>query len=393
MVKTLDGQHRPVIDDYWPRLHRRWDPNYRWSINTRYYPVVCWRMCTPRMDVLFSDWAILVMKTKGLAEEVHSDHEAHYLDVRWDGDNFWVVTQNKGVWIMSADGEILRKIDRSDGLPPYDVRDVLEPFAPGKALMVGVFDQPIRSWCAMIDTSKKPCVDVFHEATTRRESGPIRVPGPRLEYGFMPSHIISHKTGEEGPTYFLVAKQDYLPPMLINGDTLEVREPAQVGKNRTAYEWGALNRGNYGWGRRGTDCLAYSLPGDRLLIPKCRVYQKYRSKEKPPVVEIWQSPFQNLDKKIEYTTHCVGGTEGYVFPIGKWLYLTGDPMMRIHSETLAEEKVYKDPGSVKAQGNIWQSSAHYGIVFAQNRNDTMQHILPFRQIRILEKPEAGAVEE
>ena len=68
-------------------------------------------------------------------------------------------------------------------------------------------------------------------------------------------------------------------------------------------------------------------------------------------------------------------------------------MIRIDPETLAEEKVYKDPGSVKAKGSIWQSSAHHGIVFAWNRNDTMQHILPFRQIRILEKPEAGATAE
>lgn len=387
MVKTLDGQHRPVIDDYWPRLHHRWDPNYRWSINTRYYPVVSWRKCTSEMDVLFSDWAILVMKTKGLAEEIHSDHEAHYLDVRWDGDNFWVVTKNKGLWIMSAEGKILRTIDRSDGLPPYDVRDVLKPFAPGKALMVGVFDSPIRSWCAVIDTAEEHCVNVFHEATTRHNRQPLSDLKPTLQYAFMPKYILSHKTGEQGPTYFLVAREDYLPPMLINGDTLEVSEPARVKRNPTAYEWDALNWNNQRWDRHETDCLFSSLPGDRLLIPKCRIHQKYQSKEKPPVVEIWQSPFQNLDKKIEYTTHCVGAAGRYVFPVGRWLYVAGDPMTRINSETLVEEKVYKDPGSVKSSATFWQLSAHYGIVFSMNRNDTMQHILPFRQIRILEKPE------
>ena len=391
MVKTLDGQHRPVIDDYWPRLHQRWDPNYRWSINTRYYPVVCWRMCTPQMDVLFSDWAILVMKTKGLAEEIHSDHEAHYLDVHWDGDNFWVVTKNKGVWILSTDGEILRTIDRSDGLPPYEVRDVLKPFAPGKALMVGVFDQPIRSWCAMIDTSKEPCVHVFHEATAYREPRFIRDPKPTLEYGFMPKYIISHKTSEEGPTYFLVAKEDGRP-MLINGDRLEVREPAYVRNNPTAYEWSALNRGNVY--RHLRDCLFYCLPGVRLLIPRCRIYLMYGSIEKPPVVEIWQSPFQNLDKKIEYTTHGIGATGRYVFPVGKWLYIAGNPMIRIDPETLAEEKVYMEPGSFKTSGAVsGHPSAHYGIVFGQGRNDTVQHILPFRQVRILEEPEAGAPKE
>ncbi len=386
MVKTLDGQHRPVIDDYWPRLHRRWDPNYRWSINTKYYPVVCWRKCTSRMDVLFSDWAILVMKTKGRAEEIHSDHEAHYLDVRWDGENFWVVTKNKGLWIMSTDGEILRTIGRSDGLPPYDVRVVLKPFAPGKATMVGVFDSPIRSWCAMIDTSAEHCVNVFHEATTRHDRQPLRDLTQTLQYAFMPKYIISHKTSEEGPAYFLVAREDYLPPMLINGETLEVSEPARVKRNPTAYEWDALNWNNHRWDRHVTDCPFHSLPGDRLLIPKCRIYQKYHSKERPPVVEIWQSPFQNLDKKIEYTTHCIGATGRFVLPVRKWLYVAGDPMIRIDPETLTEEKVYKDPGSVKTGGTFWQPSAHYGIVFAQNRNDKMQHILPFRQIKILEKP-------
>ena len=393
MVKTLDGQHRPVIDDYWPRLHRRWDPDYRWSIDTRYYPVVGWRMFTPQMDVLFSDWAVLVMKTKGQAEEIHSDKDAHYLDVRWDGKNLWVVTKNKGVWIMSTEGKILRTIGQSDGLPPYDVRGVLEPFAPGKALMVGVFDRPIRSWCAMIDMSKGQCVDVFHEATARRESGPTSPTAPTLEYAFMPKHVLSHKAGETGLTYFLVAKENYLPPMLINGDTLEVREPARVKRNPTAYEWSTLNGGNERWDRRETDCMFYSLPGDRLLVPHCRIYQKYQSKEKPPVVEIWQSPFQNLDKKIEYTTHCIGATGRYVFPVGKWLYIVGDPMVRIDPETLVEQTVYKDPGSAKKGGTFWQSSAHYGIVLGWNRNDTMQHILPFRQVRILEGPETGATEE
>jgi hypothetical protein len=115
VVQTLDGQKRPVIDKYWPRLHHRWDRNYRWSINTKYYPVVGWRKCTQALDVLYSDWAILVMKTKGLAEEIHSDQDAHYLDVRFDGENLWVVTKNKGVWIMSTEGKILKTIGESNG--------------------------------------------------------------------------------------------------------------------------------------------------------------------------------------------------------------------------------------------------------------------------------------
>ena len=393
MVKTLDGQHRPVIDDDWPRLHRRWEPNYRWSIDTRYYPVVCWRRCGPQMDVLFSDWAILVMKVKGLAEEIHSDKDAHYLDVRSDGENLWVVTKNKGLWIMSTSGKILRTIDPSDGLPPYDARDVLEPFAPGKALMVGAFDRPIRSWCAIIDTSNERCVNVFHEATARHVRERKLAPEPTLECGFMPKYIISHKTGEQGPTYFVVAKQDSLPPMLINGDTLEVSEPAYVSNNPTAHEWNVLNWNNMNRKRHESDCLFYSLPGDRLLVPKCRIYQEYQSNKKPPVVEIWQSPFPNLDKKIEYTTHCIGAAGGRVFPVGKWLYISGNPMIRIDPQTLAEQKVYKDPGSAKTGGSIWQSSAHYGIVVGENRNDTMQHILPFRQVKILETPEAAAVAE
>ena len=74
-----------------------------------------------------------------------------------------------------------------------------------------------------------------------------------------------------------------------------------------------------------------------MLIGVFVIYQKYQSKEKPPVVEIRQSPFQNPDKKIQYTTHCIGAAGRYVFPVGKWLHIAGDAMIRIDPETPAEQ--------------------------------------------------------
>jgi len=393
-IKTLDGQSRPVEDD-WVQLHERWGPAYHWSKMVTHYPIVNWRACTPTLDVLWSDWAVLVMRTKGLAEEILSQPDAVFLDVLWDGRDFWVVTKLAGVWIVSTSGEILRTINADQGLPPYDQAEVLHPVAEGKALMAGSFGENRRGWCAMIDTAKEPPVEILHEATTVYSA--ISTPyDETLTQAFRPTYIHEYRSAGEGPDCYMVGRDISAGPLLVDCETLEVSEmpkyiESKLPKHVYDRKRGFLNPHEGDCDRHSRDLLFFSEGGTTVIPSRSdHLFERRSIFGLPsngwwPGVTVWPSPLDPSDtakpltRKRDYSYHVI-------LPVGRWLYLPGRmDWCRLDRETFREERVSKlRPWESYPIRPTLRTSSHYGIVFTEKTYNYMCR--PFGQIKIHEGP-------
>ena len=122
--------------------------------------------CGPDLDVFWAENTLALLREKGLLEEVPGCAKGGFLKLSWDGRNVWIVTREKGLWVMSPAGEVLAKIGAEQGLPPGDVGTLIHPLEPGKVCAVGSFGPQHRGWCAMIEFGQGGAkVNVFHRAT------------------------------------------------------------------------------------------------------------------------------------------------------------------------------------------------------------------------------------
>jgi hypothetical protein len=360
-----------------------------------HYPIVNWRACTPTLDVLWSDWAVLVMRTKGLAEEVLSRPDAVFLDVLWDGRDFWVVTKREGVWIVSISGEVRRTIDAGQGLPPYDRAEVLYPVAQGKALMAGSFGENRRGWCAMIDTAKQPPVEILHEATTVY-SATRRPEEDSVSLAFRPTFIHEYRSAGEAPDYYIVGRDISHGPLLVDCETLEVSEMPKYVESELPNHLYNRKRGFFNpdmlrCPRHSRDLLFFS-EGGTMVIPSAsdRLYGPafrfgVRSTRWRPGLTVWPSPLDPSNPAKPFTR---SRDRSYlvILPVGRWLYLPGSTIWyRLDRETFREERVYElRPRRDFRVRPVLRPSSHYGIVFTENTHDSM--CSPFAQIRIHEGP-------
>jgi hypothetical protein len=394
--------NQAAAEDDWVQLHERWGPAYHWSKTVRHYPIVNWRACTPALDVLWSDWAVLVMRTKGLAEEILSRPDAVFLDVLWDGRDFWVVTKRRGVWIVSTSGEILRTINADQGLPPYDQAEVLHPVAEGKALMAGSFGESRRGWCAMIDTAKKPPVEILHEATTVYSA--ISTPyDETFSQAFRPTFIHEHRSASEAPDYYIVGRDISYGPLLVDCETLDVSEmPKYIDSKLPKHEYNRkrdfLNPHERYCDRHSRDLLFFS-EGGTMVIPSAsdHLFERPSVFGLPfngwrPGVTVWPSPFDPSDTakpltrrwdRHNYSCHVI-------LPVGRWLYVPGTmDWYRLDRQTFREERVYalRPLGSSRLGPIVrptLRTSSHYGIVVTETTANSVYR--PFAQIKIHEGP-------
>jgi hypothetical protein len=225
-VTALTGQSWPVDDARWKSLRDRWGRAYRWSIKTDWYPIVGWRKCTETLDVLWNEWAVLVMREKGAAREILSETEPRYLDVKWDGRHLWVLTQHDGLRVVSPSGQIVYRIGQRDGLPPYERGVVMHPIQPEVVFLSGSFGEHYRGWCAIVDLRSNPPVRVIHQATEvpSHVSSSLRDGAARV---FIPFYVHEH-IGEDPMQRLLLVGQrnpqdNHQDTLFVDLRTLEVQ--------------------------------------------------------------------------------------------------------------------------------------------------------------------------
>jgi len=364
VVRALNGQSWQVDDPRWKGLRKRWGSAYRWSINTDWYPIVGWRQCTDNLDVLWNEWAVLVMREPGIAQEILSDTEPRYLDVRWDGRHLWIVTQHSGLIVVLPTGEIVRRIGANQGLPPYDRGVVLHPIRTGAAFITGSFGDQGRGWCGVVDLQSDSPVHVIHEAKTV-PSHVTRLGGSDIaNWVFAPSYVVEIAGDSPGQRLLLVARDQQGPPLAIDLKTLKI--------SRAYVE--LYNSGSPACER---DFLCYSGKG-RLLQPIPAVHGG-------TIVELSGGSIL-VPHSMSRRALCER-SGNRLLPLGQWVYVPEGRghWYRIHRETFKVQPVLKKPSATEFEirpYTVFRISAHYGIV-ATSCSDGL-HYRPYHQLRIHE---------
>ncbi len=394
VVTALTGESRPVNDPQWRDLRARWGRNFRWSINTRRYPIIGWRKCHPRLDVLWNELAVLIMREKGRAREIFCEPETGVREVVWDGSLLWVLTRRDGLRVLSPCGRLIQRIDADDGLPPYDGGVVLSPVRPGVVFLAGSFGPHHRGWCALVDRQQTPPVRVIHQATiVRSHVAPPRETDP-AEWTFIPTYVHAHQDsqpdrqtmmvgwrsapgtgfGSHAGTLFVdldslqrnVSSRRYenwMPDISVDRRTGEVTFPVDAYRSRRDLQLDA-------------DFLFYSSQG-RLFLPTGLELLELSGGR------LWDG--DSLDRH----RWCENGAGyRYLLPLGDWLYLPDDRghWYRIHRETFQQQPLVQKPSPHPGPSRqaIFRVSAHYGILYTSNHDGL--HYAPYQQIRLEEPP-------
>jgi hypothetical protein len=364
-VTALTGQSWPVDDVRWQGLRHRWGRAYRWSIHTNWYPIVGWRKCTETLDVLWNEWAVLIMREKGVAREILSETEPRYLDVKWDGRHLWVLTQHDGLRVVSPNGQIVYRIGQRDGLPPYDRGVVMHPVQPGVAFLSGSFGEHCRGWCAIVDVRESQPVRVIHQATEvwSHVSISLRDGAARV---FIPFYVHEHIGEDPGQRLLLVGQRNpqnnHASTLFVDLRTLEVQTSP----------WTCWARGR----RPDTGFHFYSGKG--------RLLHAFGSDLRPGVAE-WTGPSLLDHHTLTERGLCEGGGGGgYLLPLGEWIYVPEGRgyWYRIHRDTFEAQPVLREGATNHPYTGIFSISAHYGIVVT-TCGDGLHH-RPYSQIRIHE---------
>lgn len=364
VVRALNGQSWQVDDPRWKGLRNRWGSAYRLSQNTDWYPIVGWRQCTDNLDVLWNEWAVLVMREPGIAEEILSNTEPRYLDVRWDGRHLWIVTKHSGLFVILPTGEIVRRIGANHGLPPYDRGVVLHPIRTGAAFITGSFGDQRRGWCGVVDLQSDSPVRVIHEAKTV-PSHVTRLGGSDIaNWVYTPSYTVEVAGDSPDQRLLLVAREQQKPPLAIDLKTLKIgRVYVQL-----------YNSGSPAWEK---DFLCYSGKG-RLLLPIPGVHGE-------TIVEL--SGGSILVRNSMSRRELCERSGRHLLPLGQWVYVPEGRghWYRIHRETFKVQPVLKKPSATEFEirpHTVFRISAHYGIV-ATSCSDGL-HYRPYHQVRIHE---------
>lgn len=371
-VKTLTGETNPMVHEAWQTLKERWGDAYPWPPQNR-YPIVGWRKCDDDLDVLWNDWAVLVMRTKGVAEEVFSEAEPRFLNVNWDGRHLWIVTKHDGLRVITSTGEPVRRIAAAEGLPPYDQGLVLHPIEPGVVCIAGSFGDQRRGWCAIVDVREDQPVRIIHEATAVRPQTEDGGEVDPLSWAFRPTFAHELKD-EESQRRILIIGRDVpinsAKPLVVDLDTLEVMVPPRDSVAHVPMH-----------PRTPTPDFYLYSGKRRLLLPSCN------GGTIPGLTEYTWGPFFKYEESQRRRLCERGGGCCTLLPLGEWVYMPTQRgyWYRIHRDTFEEQPLpLKSPKTwVDLRWhNIFRISAHYGIVVTYSR-DAASHA-PYRQLIVHE---------
>ena len=275
-------------------------------------------------DVWWGDRAVLVMLEKDRLKTLLINEGAGISDVRWDGENLWIASRHKGIWVMTLTGEILFRIEAQKGLPPADHNLLIYPTGdPLKMFAVGSFGEHKRAWCAIIDCSGEDLqIDIFHRATYVPSGNWLYIPGDRPDMVFSPAWIHKYDTGNAGDNILLV------------GRNTRGREPGRFPlevdlNNRRAMVFNLCLLAEAGDAPFVNGMTYFSKNGE--LLEASTNYVKHY----PP----WNKTFP--DGELQRYL-CVAPDYPYDFyrillNYQGWLYLPGERWYRINKETMRDE--------------------------------------------------------
>ena len=86
--------------------------------------------CGEKLDLHWNQAVLALMRQPGELEEIFFDETGPITTCVWDGLFIWVGTRNQGLWVLDAQGKIIRKITAEQGLPPADQALLLHPPVP-----------------------------------------------------------------------------------------------------------------------------------------------------------------------------------------------------------------------------------------------------------------------
>jgi hypothetical protein len=325
----------------------------RWEWRGGYGSIDHFLACGDCFDVMWWRSRVLLLREKGMAEEVLADPNVWFDDVQWDGRNLWVGTRLEGIWVLSPDGKVISKVGAEHGLPPADQRIKMHPIEPGRICAVGSFGKPVRAWCAIVEMQDgRPRVNVFHKATIgftadtadtaqQYESDPNRAftPGWMLEY--MPA-------GGNNERVLLVSRGRR--PLSIDLKTLKVGLSEHI-LEFSSHSWAYASRD--GHLLEGGHIIAlYAPPGTTFPDGKA-----WKSLSKAGADEcLWER----------------------ILPYQGWLYLPGRPWRRVNPDTWGCEAINApEARRFEPPSTRYGVSAHYGLVCWKDDG-------PFYQITITE---------
>jgi len=188
-------------------------------------------------DVVWSSRVLYFHRTAGVLEPAalpETGNQLFLTEVIWDGQYAWAATNSKGLWVIGADGKLIRQIAQPDGLPPYDGSLRLYPAAPGRILAVGSFGKDERAWCAIVTLAEGGAsVHVFHEGIevpTAADETNRQAIKRNPNTAFRPLQIVKVAGARPGddPVVAVVRQLDRparvwgLDPLMINLATLQV---------------------------------------------------------------------------------------------------------------------------------------------------------------------------
>ena len=148
------GRVRPLTDHPWNK-----------TLNSSCGGVLSLTTCGETGDVFWNEQVVLMVDAPGLLRQLLAYPRGRIRQVVWDGGSLWIGTRQQGITVITPSNGAHVRIDKDQGLPPYDQGMLLYPVEPGKVLAVGSFDDDRRAWCAIITCGNAGGrVHIFHQA-------------------------------------------------------------------------------------------------------------------------------------------------------------------------------------------------------------------------------------
>lgn len=339
-----------------------------------------YRQVGPSLDIAWSLDHVYVIPAKGEVRKVFEFKEKlsrktkevnryrnRVRDVRFDGQQLWISTENNGVWAISLTGEVLGHAEYNKELPPNEatyLAPIIRAIEPGKCLAIAG-----KVWIATLSLpksgEKRLVSKLIYQATERQ---PDVVHGPATTNRQFPLAWALDLRTKDGREVVVVGKRN--PPLQIELPSLKI------------------------------DTYDVPLPQSRNILSSARSHHQFKQVPRGYLY------VRNYDSKIELITPV--NDPGPVDQADSWKRIF---LFQGNKLGGAREKFIEHEGSLYCVGKTWRKidpntleielladpqlpppyyfdnvarSAHYGLIAW---NHIPMHLMPpYRVIVPPEKP-------